>query len=330
MKDNIPYSVQQRSCGGSWLQKFSRVLVTGGAGFIGSHLVRRLLARGYSVVVLDNFRSGRIGNISECLKDENFKLVKGDVCDRKVVRNAMEDVDAVVHLAALIDVEESVNNPMETHHVNVDGTLNVLNEAVRSSAKKFLFASSTAVYGEGNPLPLKEDYPPKPISPYAASKAAAEHYCEAFHQCYKLPTVILRFFNVYGPRREYDSYSGVITKFVNNALEDKPLVIFGDGEQTRDFVHVEDAVSSIMLALEGANSVGEILNVCTGKPTSVNDLARTVKEVTGKSLHIIHGEPRKGDIRSNYGDPSKAEKILRFKAEVSLKKGLKHIVSGMQ
>ena len=165
-----------------------KVLVTGGAGFIGSHLVYRLLARGYSVVVLDNFRSGRIENISEYLKDENFKLVKGDVCDRKVVRNAMEEADAVVHLAALIDVEEAVNNPIETHHVNVDGTLNVLNEAVRSGVKKFLFASSTAVYGEGNPLPLKEDYPLKPISPYAASKVAAEHYCEAFHQCYRLPT----------------------------------------------------------------------------------------------------------------------------------------------
>jgi UDP-glucose 4-epimerase len=241
----------------------------------------------------------------------------------------MEEADAVVHLAALIDVEESVNNPMETHRVNVDGTLNVLNEAVRSGVKKFLFASSTAVYGEGNPLPLKEDYPLKPISPYAASKAAAEHYCEAFHQCYGLPTVILRFFNVYGFRREYDSYSGVITVFVNNALEDKPLVIFGDGEQTRDFVHVEDAVSSTILALEGANSVGEILNVCTGEPTSVNDLARTVKEVVGRNLQIIHGEPRRGDILSNYGDPKKAEAILGFKAKTSLREGLKRNVSGM-
>ena len=311
------------------MKGFSKVLVTGGAGFIGSHLVHRLLARGYSVVVLDNFRSGRIEDIRECLKDENFKLVKGDVCDGKIVKNAMEEADAVVHLAALIDVEECVNNPMETHHVNVDGTLNVLSEAVRSGVKKFLFASSTAVYGEGNPLPLKEDYPLKPISPYAASKAAAEHYCEVFHRCYRLPTVILRFFNVYGFRREYDSYSGVITAFVNNALEDKPLVIFGDGEQTRDFVHVEDVVSSTILALKGANSVGEILNVCTGKPTSVNDLAQTVKEVAGKNLQIIHGEPRKGDIRSNYGYPKKAEATLRFKAEVSLKKGLKRIVSGM-
>jgi UDP-glucose 4-epimerase len=238
----------------------------------------------------------------------------------------MEEADAVVHLAALIDVEGSVNNPMETHRVNVDGTLNVLSEAVRSGVKKFLFASSAAVYGEDNPLPLKEDYPLKPMSPYAASKAAAEHYCNVFHQCYRLPTVILRYFNVYGFRREYDSYSGVITAFVNNALEDKPLVIFGDGEQTRDFVHVEDVVSSTILALKGANSVGEILNVCTGEPTSVNDLARTVKEVAGKSLQIIHGEPRRGDIRSNYGDPSKAKKTLGFKAEISLREGLTRII----
>jgi len=300
--------------------------VTGGAGFIGRHLVHRLLARGYSVVVLDNFRSGRIENISEYLKDENFKLVKGDVCDRKVVRNAMEEADAVVHLAALIDVEESVNNPIETHHVNVDGTLNVLNEAVRSGVKKFLFASSTAVYGEGNPLPLKEDYPLKPISPYAASKAAAEHYCNVFHRSYGLPTIILRYFNVYGVRRNPDSYSGVITVFLNNALAGKPLVIFGDGEQTRDFIHVEDVVKATMLALESSNIIGETLNVCTGKPITIIGLAQTIKEITGENLHIIHGKPRIGDIRNNYGDPAKAYEKIGFKAEISLREGLTRII----
>ena len=308
------------------MQKFSRVLVTGGAGFIGSHLVHRLLARGYSVVVLDNFRSGRIENISEYLKDENFKLVKGDVCDRKVVRNAMEEADAVVHLAALIDVEGSVNNPMETHRVNVDGTLNVLNEAVRSGVKKLLFASSAAVYGEDNPLPLKEDYPLKPMSPYAASKAAAEHYCNVFHQCYRLPTVILRYFNVYGFRREYDSYSGVITAFVNNALEDKPLVIFGDGKQTRDFIYVEDVVKATILALKNDQSNGEILNVCNGKPTSVQELTVILSDIIGKDSHVIYDKPRKGDVYSNYGDPTKAEKVLEFKTEISLKEGLKEII----
>ena len=312
------------------MSEFSRVLVTGGAGFIGSHLVRRLLTRGHNVEVLDNLESGRIEKVSGYLDDDNFKLVKGDVRDRRVVRGSMEEVDAVVHLAALIDVEDSVNNPFETHDVNVNGTLNVLNEAVRSGVRKFLFASSTAVYGEGNLLPLKEGYPLKPISPYAASKAAAEHYCRVFHRSYGLPTVVLRYFNVYGSRRERNSYSGVITRFLNNALSDKPLVIFGDGEQTRDFIYVEDVVDATVLALESSNSIGEILNVCTGKLTSVSELAQTVKEITGTNLKMVYDKPRKGDVRSNYGDPAKAEKIIGFKAEISLREGLKHIINGMQ
>ena len=301
--------------------------MTGGAGFIGRHLVHRLLARGYSVVVLDNFRSGRIEDIRECLKDENFKLVKGDVCDRKVVRNVMEEADAVVHLAALIDVEESVNDPLATHDVNVNGTLNLLTEATRCGVRKFLFASSTAVYGEGNPLPLKEDYPVKPISPYAASKAAAEHYCKVFHKCYGLSTVILRYFNVYGSRRDNNSYSGVITSFLNNALSGKPLVIYGDGKQNRDFVYVEDVVDATLLALESESAIGEILNVCTGKSISISELAQVLLEVTGRNLQVIHDKPRKGDVHSNYGDPTKTEKILRFKAKMSLEEGLKRIIS---
>ena len=301
--------------------------MTGGAGFIGSHLVDELVGRGYKVVVLDNFRSGRMENVSQHLKSDNFKLVDGDVRDRRVVKGAMDGVDAVVHLAALIDVEESVNNPIETHDVNVTGTLNVLEEAVRKDIKRFVYASSTAVYGEVNPLPLSEDCPPRTVSPYAASKASAECYCKAFYGSYGLDAVILRYFNVYGPRQERNPYSGVITRFLNNVSSGEPLVVYGDGEQTRDFVYIDDVVDATMLALEGSNLADETFNVCTGKPTAINELAQVVKEVSGRNVQIVYDKARKGDLRYNYGDPAKAEEVLGFKAKVTLRKGLEYTYS---
>ena len=309
------------------MNEFSHVLVTGGAGFIGSHLARRLVATGYTVTVLDNLQYGRVENINKCLNTGRFKLIKGDIRDKRVVKDAMNGVDAVVHLAALIDVEESVINPLETHDVNVNGSLTVLNEAVRQCVKKFLLASSTSVYGERNSLPLRENYPVKPISPYAASKAAAENYCEAFHRCYRLPTVILRYFNVYGPKSECNSYSGVITTFVNNALSHKPIVVFGDGEQTRDFIYIEDVVNATVLALESDSSIGKVLNVCTGRPTSLNTLVQNLKEILASELQVINHEPRKGDISANYGDPTKTKKTIGFEAETSLIEGLKKIIN---
>lgn len=307
------------------MRGFSKVLVTGGAGFIGSHLVDKLISRGYSVVVLDNFHSGEMESFREILGRASFEVIEGDIRDRKAVREAMDGVDAVVHLAALIDVEESVNNPLETHDVNVNGTLNVLNEAVRSGVRKLLFASSTAVYGEGNPLPLEEEHSLNPISPYAASKVSAEYYCKAFNNCYGLSTVVLRFFNVYGPGQKHSSYSGVISKFLQNALNGEPLILYGDGEQARDFIHVDDVVEATALALENANSKGETFNVCTGKPTAVNELVQIVKKVVKRDLKVIYDKPRKGDIKNNYGDPSKAEEILGFKAKISLREGLERL-----
>jgi len=307
--------------------KFSRILVTGGAGFIGSNLVSRLMKEGYWVIVLDNFQSGRVENVSRYLHADNFKLVRGDVRDRDVVREAMDNVDAVVHLAALIDVEESMKNPSEVLDVNINGTFNVLERATINNVKKFVFASSTAVYGEQNPLPLKEDYPIKPISPYAASKASAECYCRAFNYCYGVNTVILRYFNVYGPGQKHNFYGSVITKFLRNGFNSEPLIIYGDGEQTRDFVFVNDAVDATVLALESDNSTDEIFNVCTGKFTTVKKLAQIVKDLVGRDMHVVYDKPRKGDIKNNYGDPAKAEKILGFKAKTSLKDGLEKTVN---
>ena len=305
----------------------SKVLITGGAGFIGHHLTRRLLRMSYEVVVLDNFKTGKMQNISPHLKNAPFKLVVGDVRNKKVIRNAMNGVDAVVHLAALISVEESFKNPIETHNVNVTGTLNVLEEAARMNIEKFIYASSTAVYGDGNPLPLREGYPPKPLSPYATSKVSAEYYCEMFHISYSLKTVILRYFNVYGPGQENNPYSGVIAKFLSNALSGAPIVIHGDGKQTRDFIYIDDVVEATILALESSDAVGQTFNICTGTPVSINELATIVKELMRKDLKITYDKPRKGDIRDNYGDPSKAFEILKFKAKNNLKEGIKKYIS---
>jgi UDP-glucose 4-epimerase len=251
-----------------------------------------------------------------------LEVVEGDVRDRHVVGKVMKDVDGVVHLAALIDVEASVRDPFETHDVNVNGTLNVLEEAVKAGVGRFVFASSTAVYGDVNSLPLREDYPPCPISPYAASKAAAEGYCRAFNRCYGLGTVVLRYFNVYGPGQGNSAYSGVITRFLEKAFRGEPLIVYGDGGQTRDFIYMDDVVKATILALEGDGVEGETFNVCTGKPTSVNELLQVVSAIVGRDLEVVCDKPRKGDIRSNYGDPSKAEKTLGFKAKTSLREGI--------
>jgi len=309
------------------MKGFSRVVVTGGVGFIGSRLVRELLGRGCYVVVLDNFCSGSWGNLRGLHGRDGFEVVEGDVRDRRVVGKVMKGADGVVHLAALIDVEASVRDPFETHDVNVNGTLNVLREAVKAGVKRFVFASSTAVYGDANPLPLREDYPLCPISPYAASKAAAEGYCRAFNSCYGLGIVILRYFNVYGPGQRNSAYSGVVTRFLEKAFRGEPLIVYGDGGQTRDFIYVDDVVKATILALEGVGVEGETFNVCTGKPTSVNELVEVVRVIVGRDLRVVYDKPRKGDIRSNYGDPSKAEKTLGFKAKTSLKEGLEKMAS---
>jgi UDP-glucose-4-epimerase GalE len=312
------------------MNDLSKVLVTGGAGFIGSCLVRELLGKGYSVVVLDNFCSGSWENLREFCGRSGFEVVEGDIRDRSVVRRVMRGADAVVHLPALIDVEASVSDPSETHNVNLNGTLNVLHEAVKAGVRRFVFASSTAVYGDVNPLPLREEYMVCPVSPYAASKAAAEGYCKAFNKCYGLETVVLRYFNVYGLGQKNSAYNGVITRFLENAFKGEPLIVYGDGCQTRDFIYVDDVVEATVLALENNGVEGETFNVCTGKPTSVNELVEVVRAIVGKDLNVVYSKPRKGDIQNNYGDPSKAEKTLGFKAQTTLKGGLGKLVSYFQ
>ena len=301
--------------------------MTGGAGFIGSHTVDHLLAEGVEVVVLDNLRSGRLENIRQHVNKRNFRFVRGDIRDSHLVKDLVSDVDAVIHLAALVSVPESIKDPALTYAINVNGTLNLLKASVDFGVKRFVYASSCAVYGNAENLPIKEDYPPKPLSPYASSKLTAEDYVQKYNRNFGLETVCLRYFNVYGPRQIYSDYSGVITRFINRLTNDLPLVIFSDGEQTRDFVYVTDVAEANILALKHAKAIGEIFNIGTGVATTINQLANMLLELAGKnSLETVHSEPREGDIRHSVADISKAKEKLGYCPKVSLKDGLKRLL----
>lgn len=298
------------------------VLVTGGAGFLGSHLVPSLLGSGYSVTVLDNLSNGKMENLNEVFDHPQFAFKRGDILDKTIPDSFFARVDSIVHLAAQIDISASVKDPSQNHENNVNGTFNMLQLAVKHKVKKFIFASSTAVYGDLKTLPVQEDVASLPISPYAASKIAGEAYCSAFSKCFGLGAIALRFFNIYGLRSESSPYSGVITKFLQKIIKDEILTIDGDGEQTRDFIHVNDIVKAIMIALEQQRLGGEVFNICTGVPTSVNQLVHTLKTVTGKNPTVKHGPARLGDIRRSYGNPAKAAEKLGFRASIDLTKGL--------
>ena len=302
--------------------ELTRILVTGGTGFVGSHVVDRLLNAGCEVRVIDNLSTGKYANIHDCMKSGKVSFVKGDIRESEVVRKCVHDVDAVVHLAAVTSVPFSIKHPSLTYETNVTGTLNLLNSSLKGKVKKFIFVSSSAVYGEPKYFPVDENHTTCPISPYAASKLAAERYCTLFQKEHGLRTVILRLFNVYGPRQGFSDYDGVTAQFIERARHKLPLVIYGDGFQTRDFVHVWDVADATMRTLKNGNADGEVFNIAFGKPTSINELAKTVIEVAETDLDIIYGEPRLGDLKHSFADISKARKSLGYKPKVPLENGL--------
>jgi UDP-glucose 4-epimerase len=307
---------------------YLRILVTGGAGFIGSHLVDRLIKEGHEIVVLDNFFSGKSKNIKHHLNSRRFYAVKGDVRNPEDVKGATRNVDAVFHLAAIVSVPLSIEKPLLVNDVNARGTLNLLEASLKAHVERFIYASSCAVYGEVNSLPINERHPTSPTSPYAASKLAAEYYCKVFYENNRLNTLCLRYFNVYGPRQMKNSYSGVITQFIARLKKRKPPIIYGDGQQTRDFVHVKDIIEANMLALNCQHEFGEVINVGTGKPTTINQLAEVLLELSGRSdLKPKYAPPRKGDIRDSCADIGKAKRVLGYEPKVTLKKGLRTLLS---
>ncbi|MEO2069522.1 MAG: NAD-dependent epimerase/dehydratase family protein [Desulfurobacteriaceae bacterium] len=303
------------------------VLVTGGAGFIGSHLVEALVAKGKKVVVLDDLSSGSKKNLKAC---KNVILVVGSITNWKLLQELFESYEfsSVFHLAAIPSVPKSVEKPIETHNVNFDGTLFLLEVSKKFNVKKFIFASSAAVYGDNEDLPKKEDMAVNPTTPYGVDKFASERYVVNAYRLYGLNTTALRFFNVYGERQNPSSpYSGVISIFVDRVLsfqrgKKTTIEIFGDGNQTRDFIYVKDVVKSILLVSEREETAGEVYNVGTGKETSLLDLVETLKEISGKFPNVRFLPQRKGDIKRSVADISKL-KSLGFKPEVSLKEGLK-------
>lgn len=305
------------------MRRFSRILIAGGAGFIGSHIVDRLLGQDIEVTVLDNFNTGLLANIKHNKDDKNFRLVRGDVRNYDLVKSLVKDIDAVFNEAAVVSVPRSLENPILANEVNVGGTLNLLKACLDSGAQRFIQASSASIYGNTKTLPIKEDQPPNPISPYAVAELAAENYVKIFFDQYGLETSCLRYFNVYGPRQIFSVYSGVTTIFVNQLLQNQSPVIFGDGTQTRDFVYVEDVVEANMLALNTKKAEGEVFNIATGTPSTINSLVENIRKQLGKqNLKPIHSSSRPGDIEHSYASIEKAMKILGYKPRFALQKGI--------
>jgi UDP-glucose 4-epimerase len=300
-------------------------VITGGAGFIGSHLAEELFKRGYRVTILDNLYSGKKENIKALLKHGADKgrvqFIQDSVTNLPLLPTLLQDVDFVFHLAAIASVPYSIQNPLAVHEVNLTGTLNVLEAARIKKVSKVIFISSSAVYGDTPTLPQTEDILPAPESPYAVTKLAAEHYCRVFREAYGLDTVSLRYFNVYGPRQDPNSqYAAVIPKFISLALEGKAPVIFGSGEQTRDFVFVKDAVNAAILAAE--SEAAGVYNIATGKAVTVNELTRLILDNVCKDLAPLHQEIRTGDILHSVADISRAGSF-GYRPKYSLKEGLR-------
>ena len=304
-----------------------RVLVTGGAGFIGSHTVDRLVKVGHQVRIIDNLSSGRLENIQDHLTSGKVEFEKGDVRDPNFVAKSLKGIEAVVHLAAIISVPLSVENPDLTFDINLSGTTSLLRLSVKEGVHRFVFASSCAVYGDPASLPIKEEAATNPISPYAESKLKAEQACLDLNGRQLLQSVVLRFFNVYGPRQADNDYSGVITRFIERTKKNLPLVIYGNGSQTRDFVNVNDIVEAILLSLEKVKVQGEIFNIGTGKPTSINELAKAVLSLSRAKSKISYKEPRVGEIKDSYADITKARNLLDYEPTVSLKEGLRNLMT---
>jgi UDP-N-acetylglucosamine/UDP-N-acetyl-alpha-D-glucosaminouronate 4-epimerase len=305
----------------------SRVLVTGGAGFIGSNLVRALLERGEEVRVLDNFATGNRANLDGL----EIEVVEGELRSYERVHNAVRGVDVVFHLGALGSVPRSVQDPLTSSAVNIEGTLNVLLAARDEGVRRVVFSSSSSVYGPRRELPVTEDLPPDPISPYGVAKLAAERYCVSFARVYdSFETVVVRYFNVFGPRQSPSSqYAAVIPLFVTAIAGGRPITVFGDGDQRRDFTYVSNVVDGTIRAAEADGASGRIFNVAASAPVTVNDVADAIGAVLGKPVEKVFAAPRVGDIRDSWADVSAARDVLGWEPTVGLEVGLQLTIDSL-
>jgi len=299
-----------------------RYLVTGGAGFIGSNTVDELVRRGQDVTVLDDFSAGKEENLKQI--SQKIKILRGSITNLEMVRDACLNADFVIHLAARTSVPRSVKDPIETNHINIDGTLNVLVAARDAKVRRLVYAASSSAYGETPTQPKRENMCPAPISPYGVSKYVGELYASVFGRCYGLETVALRYFNVFGPRQDPNSpYSGVLSKFCKTLLENGQPVIFGDGEQSRDFNYVENVVQANLLACEAPGCAGRMFNIGTGGRYTLNETVKQLEEISGKHAGAKYDPPRTGDILHSQADITEARKMLGYDPKVDFKEGLR-------
>ncbi len=302
-----------------------KVVVTGGAGFIGSHLAEELQNRGHYVIVLDDFSTGKRANIDRILKKNSVEFVEGSVTDLALLQTLFKETEYVFHQAALARVPFSIENPLAANEVNITGTLNVLLAARDNKVKKVVFASSSSIYGDTDVLPQHEAMYANPLSPYALTKLAGEYYCSIFRNIFKLDTICLRYFNVYGPRQDpHSQYAMVIPAFISRVLAGTPPVIFGDGEQSRDFTFIHDVVNANIRAAE--SDVNGVFNIGGGKNITINQLAQLIIKLLQKDLGPVYDKPRLGDAKHTLADVSKA-KVFGYKPEWSLEDGLKKIIT---
>jgi len=302
----------------------TRALVTGGGGFIGSHLTEALLKKGLEVRVLDDFSTGKRENLIFEHRTPSLDMVEGDIRNPALCQKVMERVDYVFHQAALPSVQRSVEDPLGSNAVNVGGTLNVLLAARDAKVKRVMYASSSSIYGDTPTLPKKEDMSPTPLSPYALQKYAGEQYCRLFSQLYGLETVSLRYFNVFGPRQDPNSlYSAVIPRFIDALLHGRSPIVYGDGEQSRDFTYIDNVVQANMLAMSAQRLQGEIVNIACGQRISLNQLLGLLKKWIPSERPTVYEEARAGDVRHSLADISKARDCLKYEPGVGIETGLK-------
>jgi len=304
-----------------------KYLVTGGAGFIGSNLVKKLLEMNEDVRILDNFATGKRENILPYIDNPHLTVIEGDLRSFHIVRTAVKGVDYILHQGALPSVPRSINDPITTNDVNILGTLNILEAAKEFGVKRVVCASSSSIYGNSETLPKVETMPVNPMSPYALTKYAQERYCQIYYNLYGLETVALRYFNVFGPNQDPTSqYSAVIPKFIKLMSEDKEPVIYGDGIQSRDFTYVDNVVYANILACNAEKAAGEVINVACGESYTLLDLVKMINEILGKNIEPKFAPERPGDVKHSWAGIDKAKELLGYGVKVDFKKGLANIV----
>lgn len=304
-------------------------LVTGGAGFIGSHIAEALVKKGKSVIVLDNFVTGNPENLRHIRSD--LRLIRGDIRNLPLLKRALRGVNYVLHQAALRSVPRSVENPSDSNEVNVTGTLNVLLAAKSNGVKRVVYASSSSIYGDNPTLPKREDQKPSPVSPYAVSKLSGELYSRVFSKIFGVETVSLRYFNVFGPRQDPRSkYAAVVPLFMRQALRGEPLTIHGDGKQSRDFTYIDNVVEANLLALKARRANGEVFNVACGERFSLLQMAGLIERLLKKRLRRIHAASRAGDVRHTLADISRARRLLNWRPSVSFEEGIRRTLSYLE